>query len=330
VNRPGRLLGLVTYLGGRRARSIDEIASRFDVSPRTAYRDLAELQGQHLVPLVRDEAGYRLMEGATLRPLNLSAEEHALLKVALANPSLRRHPDLRRTLDALEAKLDTATRHVEESPRALQLAGLDRSGPKAAAAITSLRRAIERRRAVAVRYASLSGGTTKRRGIDPWRVFERGEAWYLVGRCHVHDEARIFRLDRMEDVEQTKETSRVPSSFDLERFLEDSWRVFVGREEHEVVLRFDPRLAPLIDNARHHPGERVERLADGTLEYRVTLSSLEEVARWVLGFGGGVTVECPTALRERVRQLARQCLEGLGEGAGSKAWRRRGGPRRSK
>ncbi len=307
MNRPGRLLGLVNYLGGRRARSIEEIAGRFEVSARTAYRDLAELQLQR-VPLVRDEAGYRLMEGATLRPLNLSAEEHALLKVALANPTLRRHPDLRATLDTLEAKLDAATRHVEETPRALQLAGLDRSGPQAAAAIAPLRRAIERRRAVTVRYSSLSGGTTKKRGIDPWRVFERGEAWYLVGRCHLHDEPRIFRLDRIQKVEPTDEPFRIPPSFDLERFLEDSWKVFVGHEEHEVVLHFAPRLAPLIENARHHPGEEVKRLADGTLEYRARLSSLEEVARWVVGFGGGVAVEGPAALRERVRGLARECL----------------------
>ncbi len=196
VTRSLRLLDLVHYLGGRRSRTLKEVVDRFGVSERTVYRDLADLSAQH-IPVCRDDYGYRLMETATLRPLNLNAEEHALLKVALHNPALRRHPSLRQRLDALEAKLDAATALAEETPRALQLAGIDRSGPSAEEALEPLRLAIGRGQSVDLRYHSLSGGKRQWRRVDPWRLFQRSEAWYLVGHCHRNREPRMFRLDRV-------------------------------------------------------------------------------------------------------------------------------------
>lgn len=310
MNRAGRLVELVTLLGGRRARTVEEIASHFGVSQRTTYRDLGLLEEVH-VPLVKDERGYKLMETATLRPLNLTAAEHAVLKVALANPHLTRQQPLARALETLESKLDAATARLEESPRALQLAGLDRSGPNAEAALPRLREAIERRRAAELSYASLSGGRTTRRRLDPWRLFQRAEAWYAVGRCHVHDEPRIFRLDRMTDVEVTAEPFAVPAGFDLDAFLEHAWQVFVGPDEHEVVLRFDKSLAPLIENAVHHPGETKRRLKDGTIEYRAVVSALDELARWIVGFGGQARVVAPAELTKLAHEIATKAAQAL-------------------
>jgi predicted DNA-binding transcriptional regulator YafY len=170
VSRPARLLDLVHLLAGRRSRTVAELAQRFDVSERTVFRDLAELSERH-IPLTSDEHGYRLLDTATLRPLNFTTEEHALLKVALHNPALRHQPSLRATLDALEAKLDAASALAEETPQALQLAGVDRSGPKSEKAIQPLERSIERRRAVDIRYDSLSGGKHQWRGLEPWQLF---------------------------------------------------------------------------------------------------------------------------------------------------------------
>ena len=46
----------------------------------------------------------------------------------------------------------------------------------------------------------------------------------------------------------------------------------------------------------HHPDERVERLGNGGLEYRVTLSHVGEIARWIVSFGGQARAVAPPAL----------------------------------
>lgn len=303
IARSDRLFELAHLLSERRSRSLREIVEHFEISERTAYRDLAALGGKN-VPLYRDEQGYRLVEGATLRPLNLTAEERALLRLALDNPALRARPALERRLRTLRAKLDAVTRAAEETPRALALAGPERSGTVPDGVMETLERAVAARRRAEILYASLSGGTCRWRGVDPYLLFHRDGAWYLAGHCCVNAEPRTFRLDRVAEARLAEGTFTPPPDFTLESYLASAWSIFRGPELHEVVLRFPPELAPLVEHARHHPGEETAATADGGLEYRVRLSHLDEVARWVVGFGGQVAVVAPEALRERVREIA--------------------------
>lgn len=311
--RADRLVELVTLLGGRRSRSLREIVEHFDVSERTIYRDLADL-GLRNIPVTRDGRGYRLVEGSQLRPLALTAAERAVLKLALANPALRTSPTLKRRLETLEAKLDAASAAVAETPQALTLATVDRSGPVPAEVVETLERAVDERRSVRLDYRSLSGGSRRSRGVDPFRLFHRGDAWYLVGRCHVHDEPRTFRLDRIEGVRLDEETFPPPADFSLDEYLADTWTLFRGRRSHEVVLRFAAELAPLVEAARHHSSEEVQSIVGGEVEYRVRVSHLDEIARWVVGFGGRCRVVKPEELARRVVELGRGAAEAIPAG----------------
>lgn len=302
MTKPARLLQLVALLGGRRSRTVRELASYFETTERTVFRDLADLQA-HGIPVARDEYGYRLAEGATLRPLNLDAEERALLMVALANPALRKTAALARRLERLAAKLESVSVAVRDAGH-LVLADLDRTGPVQPGVVEALELAIDRCTPLEIDYSSLRSARRARRGIDPLAIFHRGEAWYVAGRCHRHDEVRVFRLDRVGGIRTLPGSFAPPQQFDLDEFLEGAWSLHHGASRHEVLLRFDASLAPLIANARHHGGERVERLADGTLEYRVTLADVEEIARWVVGFGGKAVALAPDALVARVREIA--------------------------
>lgn len=305
MSRPLRLIQLLDLLGAPRERSVQEIAERFEVTERTVYRDLQELQEQR-IPLVRGEHGYRLVEGSTLRPLNLTAAERAVLKVALSNPALRNNPALAQQLAPLVDKLDNVTRFVEESTEAL-IAGPERSGEPAPEVSLQLQMAVRERRTVRAEYTSLTTPGTRWRRIDPYGTFHRADVWYVAGRCHTNDEMRIFRLDRISSVELGSDRFE-PPSLDLEQYLADSWAVFLGNQEHVVRLEVEPELAPLFRAGRHHPGEKVEERADGSALYTVTLTHLEEIARFVLGFGGRVRVVGPDELRERVRELAEGAL----------------------
>jgi predicted DNA-binding transcriptional regulator YafY len=304
--RSTRLFALVDFLNGRRPRSVDEMAEYLSYSERSVYRALASLHDLG-VPVVRDERGYKLYETAHLQPLNLTAAERAVLRLVLHNPVLERNPALALTLKRLRAKLDAADTATDESPDALALATLDRSGPGAERHVEPLRQAIESSATVEVRYRSLRASAPKRprrRRIDPYRVFHRGDAWYLVGHCHRNREPRTFRLDRIEALRLTGLHFHLPADFDLDAYLEHTWAIFRGKRQHKVVLAFDPTLGPLLRNARHHRGESIQERVDGAIEYRVTLSHLDEIARWIVGFGGACRVEEPEELAKRVREIA--------------------------
>ena len=305
MDRPIRLIEILQLLGGRRSRRPAEIAEHFDISERTVYRDLQDLSRLQSIPITRDEDGYRLVEGATIRWLGLTSTERATLKLLLQHPAFRAASEL---TSALERKLDAATRQLEETPQALTLAGPERSGSIRNGLLHLLEGAVRERTPVSLLYRSLWSRRQAWRGLNPYSVFHRENTWYLVGHCHLRDEPRTFRLDRIVDARALDGAFDRPA-FDLETFLRGTCNVYRGRNLHEVVIHFDASLAPLIEQGAHHPEERVKKLENERLEYRVTISHLDEIARWVVGFAGAARAVEPPALVARVGEIASGAYE---------------------
>ena len=305
MDRPIRLMEMLQLLGGRRSWRPAELAERFGMSERNIYRDLQSLSRLYGIPVTNDEHGYRLVEGATLRSLPLTATERAMLTLLLRHPALGAVSDL---TAALARRLDVATLQMEETPQALTLAGPERSGEIATGLLPLLEQAVRERTPVSLLYRSLWSRRQAWRGIDPYAAFHRDNTWYVVGHCHLRDEPRTFRLDRIVEVKRLKGTFDRPA-FDLDAFLHATWGVYRGRSLHEVVVHFDSSLEPLIQQGVHHPEERISRLENGALEYRVTISHLDEIARWIVGFAGAARAVEPPALVARVADIARGAYE---------------------
>ena len=53
----------------------------------------------------------------------------------------------------------------------------------------------------------------------------------------------------------------------------------------------------------------VELEKNGRLRMTLTVAATPELVRWLLGFGGGVTILRPTELKEAVRTAAEQILK---------------------
>jgi predicted DNA-binding transcriptional regulator YafY len=303
-SRAPRLFALSRYLQARAGRTVAEIVERFAISERTVYRDLNALE-ESGVPVEHDHGRYRVYEERPPTAI-LDSSEVALVRIALSNPALADGGLFGGKLKQLVDRLEKMLRGTNGKP--IPLAGLDPSGAGAERVMSELERLTREGRPATIRYESLSGGSEAERGVDPYRLFHRAGAWYLIGRCHLHDEPRLFRLDRIHSVRTRRGAFRTPPSFDLEHFLADAWNVYVGPERHDVKLYFAASLAPLIENARHHAGETQRRLDDGTIDYRVTVSRLDEIARWIVGFGKECRVVQPKSLAARVRKLAEGAL----------------------
>ena len=91
---------------------------------------------------------------------------------------------------------------------------------------------------------------------------------------------------RIRNIQETGKTFCRPQKFSLEQRLRDSFGVYSGKGEFEVVIRFNARVADYIREKKWHDSQQVRDLKKGGLELRLTLSSLAEVERWVLGWAG--------------------------------------------
>ena len=77
-----------------------------------------------------------------------------------------------------------------------------------------------------------------------------------------------------------------------------------------MVIRFHERVADYIREKKWHESQRLSELKGGGVELQLELSSLAEVGRWVLSWGGDAVVVRPTELAQSVQRAAQRVLQG--------------------
>jgi predicted DNA-binding transcriptional regulator YafY len=198
MRRADRLFQLVQLIRGRRLTTAQWLAQRLQVSLRTVYRDVADLQHQG-VPIDGEAGvGYRMRAGFDLPPLMFTTGQAKALVacVRLAQPrldtALARDAD--DALSKILAALPTAARAAAESLAVYApAAGADEATRER---LRLLREATESRRFVDLDYDSLQGASSRRR-VRPLGVFFWDAVWTLAAWCELRRDFRNFRVDRI-------------------------------------------------------------------------------------------------------------------------------------
>lgn len=198
MRRADRLFQIVQLVRGRRLSTAAFLAERLQVSLRTVYRDVADLQRQG-VPIDGEAGvGYRMRAGYDLPPLMITRDEAQALVAAvrLARPrldgALALHAD--GALSKILAVLPPSTRaEAERLPLFAPDPGTDAA---VRGRLEALRTAIGARRKLRLSYVDL-GERTSERTVRPLAVFFWGPTWTLAAWCETRADFRSFRVDRI-------------------------------------------------------------------------------------------------------------------------------------
>jgi len=178
--------------------------------------------------------------------------------------------------------------------------------------------AVGQRHAVRIHYGSLAEGREISTKLFAYRLLFSRRSWYVIGRSSLHRSVRTFNVGRIRHLEPLEEGYDIPRSFSLERYLGNAWHLIPepGPDQH-VVVRFQPRVATNVAEVRWHATQQVAFRSDGTMDFSVTVSGLEEISWWILGYGDQAEVLEPQALRQMIAaHAARMCRCYEGQGAG--------------
>jgi predicted DNA-binding transcriptional regulator YafY len=309
--KSSRLLTILNLIRSNRAITTSQLARECDVSERTVYRDIQSL-AEAGAPVYYDK-GYRLLSGAFLPPLNLTADEYLTLRATIQGSPLMEMKSYARELKSTTAKIDAAM-NGQLSERTRKQHSRIHLSPRTTADATRsdltmrlLRQAIDDDVILKINYHSVSSGEGVRL-VDPYFIVFRGHAWYLLGYCRRHGEMRLFRIDRIHKVTITNDRFERDHRVTLEKYFESSWDVYSG-EPIEVRLVLSGKAAAIVSEGKRHPSQRVVKRKDGSVEYTVTVAGTEEIIRWIMGFGGEAKVISPPELADQVRQMAAEILK---------------------
>jgi proteasome accessory factor B len=175
--------------------------------------------------------------------------------------------------------------------------------------------AIRQDRVVRFTYRKVGVKTSEQRSAHPYHLACVENRWYLFAFDPARQDIRRFVLTRMTNLEATDKKFTKRKDFNLDKYLRGSFSVFTGepQDDFEVVIEFDAWAADLLRGRRWHWSQAVDELADGQVRFRLRLNNLEEVERWVLGWGTHATVIRPEALATRVRTTAKALLKRYAE-----------------
>jgi predicted DNA-binding transcriptional regulator YafY len=206
MRRADRLFLLIQALRGRRtAITARDLAGRLQVSQRTVYRDVADLQRAGVPVEGEAGVGYLLRRDSDIPPLMFNAEELEALMVGarmvrgFAGARLAGAAD--RALLRIEGALPPELRgRAERTPVFAPEFG---TRQQMFAHMDQLHQALGERRCVAFDYTDAEGRTS-RREVEPLCLVFWGPTWTLGAWCLLRQAFRSFRLDRMRDLALTE------------------------------------------------------------------------------------------------------------------------------
>lgn len=305
----GRWLAILDRLASSsKGLTIADLASELNCTPRTIYRDLAALGERLGAPLVREDdedvggpGRWKLVDGTRWRvKVDFTPAELLGLLAAERAGSPLAGTSYGAGIATLAAKVrarlgDAASAGAEADAAAIVAPAPQRSYAARAGIVDRLRRAIRDRTTVEMRYFSLSAGRTQSRAVDPYRLWVVDGAMYLIARCRRREETRTFLVDRIRGLEATGATFEVPEDFDAQAYVRNAFRVEHGTPA-QVVIHFAKAVAPLVRERSWHPTQKLVPLPNGEVGLWMRVGGLDEVKRWVLGFGPAARVVGPPEL----------------------------------
>ena len=220
MRRADRLFQIVQYLRAGRLLTARTLGERLEVSERTIYRDIADLQASG-VPIDGEAGiGYLMRAGYDLPPLMFSREEMEAL--TLGARIVRAWGGARMALAAEEALVKIAGVLPEQQKRQAddmpvyafdnRMSDVERNNLDRLNAAASASALIE------IEYEDVNGEATKRR-VEPLGLFYWGRVWTLVGWCRLRNDFRMFRVDRIVSLDLTGETVKPEAGHTLQDFL---------------------------------------------------------------------------------------------------------------
>jgi predicted DNA-binding transcriptional regulator YafY len=253
---------------------------------------------------------YRFAGGYSLKRLDLSHGELFGL-VALRSLGASIGGTIGSSIDEVTERLvGTAGRNAKArvdrpSPVAFRLAeiALDENGERAFALLSAAERSS---RSVQFAYRDKEGTATTRTA-DPYGFVVNGGRIYCIAFDHARKDKRTFAVDSMSDVTVLARTFSKPGDFNVEEYAAGSISgVLTSTESTEVAVRFDARVAKAAEAARIVADRQSVHNADGSVEIRYRVADVDELVRWVLGWGAQAEILRPAAARARIATFVRE------------------------
>ncbi len=301
------IIALTTYLTAHSSATITELASHFDVAEDEIRRavtamysaTVADSNEQWAMAINDDWSTDAVVELDSQLILDgnprISARQAgalaAGLTVLLASASNEDRADIEALIQILsEGSIQAGVATVAIMPGTID------------ADLAKMRQAINAQKRVRFEYLNSKNEKTERE-FDPIRLESNDQVWHVRGYCHLREEERSFRLDRMRasqvlDEPWSKAAFAIELSENIYEANDSDTKVVleVSPEAYDLIGNFNAKV--LAESGAHQELKRIE----------ISVGYLPSLGKLISVYGGAARVVSPQAARDIVRDYALQAL----------------------
>ncbi|MFN0255826.1 helix-turn-helix transcriptional regulator [Pedobacter ureilyticus] len=200
MNRIDRLFGILILLQSKKHVSAETIASRFEISVRTVYRDVKALAEQGVPLSFEPNKGYFIVQGYFLPPVSFNTDEASALLMmerfieGFADKSIKQH--YQSALDKVKNVLKSNQKEVLENLNANIRLQLPKRLHSDVEYLSLLQNAIADKNIVAIKYKNYKEEISERR-LEPIGLIFYAFSWHLIGYCHLRNSYRDFKVNNI-------------------------------------------------------------------------------------------------------------------------------------
>ena len=290
-----RLFKMVYHLLDKGQATASELAEKFEVSVRTIYRDIDVLSGAG-IPVYTEtgrNGGIYLMKDFVLDKAVLSEEEKREILAALQSVNAAQDIGSSEILQKLSAVFNLNSENwLEVDFSRWGNEGSDNEKFKL------LKSAVIHRKNVKIRYAN-SYEDVRERVVQPLKLWFKAKAWYLKAFCTERQDYRVFKLNRILDLEVLDESfpdRTFPEQTDIQE-----------QRYNPIMLRFPKEMAYRVYD--EFDETQVKRQENGDLTVSARMPEDTWLINFLLSFGTQVEVLSPAYLKEILAEQAKLIYE---------------------
>lgn len=310
-----RMLHIHRSIQSAKYPNASSLARELEVSTKSIHRDLDFMRDRLTLPLEYDgrRFGYYYTEAVESFP-TIQITEGELIALLIAEKALQQYRGT-----SFEKPIVSALKKMSASlPETISLNLADweqtisfRTSAEPLldlATFDILAKAAAEQQQVVIQYQKPGRREIEPRTVDPYHLANVNGEWFLFGYDHLRKDIRTFLPGRIRKVDRTGKRFRKPEKFSLEKRLKDSFGVHSGSDRFNIRIQFNEFAANYIREKKWHASQKLSELKDGGVELCLELSSLVEIERWILSWGGNAIVLEPPELAESVRSAAQDIL----------------------
>jgi len=163
-------------------------------------------------------------------------------------------------------------------------------------------KSISEKKVLSIEYFSNNSQEKTKRNIEPVGIFYAGNYWHVIAFCHLRNDYRDFRTDRISNLSQTSQQFKKehPS---LKTYLK---QLSKERQLETVIMQVDKKILRHFGDQLFYNGfvSQTETKDKDIVEMTFLSASLEGFARWYMMFGDRADVISPERLKDIIREIS--------------------------